>query len=105
MSEPSEPSEPSDTTPIADTIPLEDVVAPEPQSLNLWPLLTLNDKFRYRRILYHGDRERFEQAINTLGTYPTVGEAVTKLCADTGLSPDDKDIKELAEIIAPAWKS
>ncbi len=77
--------------------PAEAPVQREPESRRI--ALCLNDRFRFTKILGHGDKKEFERRLGELsdaGDYERARDIITDSYA---LDPDDPDVADLIEIV------
>ncbi len=75
----------------------------EPYHTILHPTLlqafTLNDRFRFTRMLFNGDSEDFSETVNLLAQLPTKEDAHDYLINDLMMDPGDEVVKEFLSFI------
>ena len=92
---------PAVTEAIGDRQPAEslyDRLARE-RAANLSKAFSLNDKFRFRRELFHNSQAEMDEAIEALSQMTTADEAFEYIYDDLCLSPDSPDVKDFMDII------
>lgn len=60
---------------------------------------TLNDKFRFRRELFNGDPEDFDDTVALLAHMPSYAEATDYLFHDLLWNPQNENVKDFLEIL------
>lgn len=63
------------------------------------PSFCLNDKFRFRRAIFGGNKEEFDTVMNHLATLDDYEEAENFLLYDMDLDVEDPDVADFMEII------
>ncbi len=82
--------------------PVEASVADAPASKTLGDMhkaFTLNDKFRFRRELFHNSDEEFSEALTVISTMNSTDEVADYLYNDLCLDPSSDDVKEFLGVI------
>lgn len=63
------------------------------------PTFCLNDKFRFRRAIFGGNKEEFENVMNHIATLDDYDEAENFLLYDMDLDMEDPDVADFVEVI------
>lgn len=66
---------------------------------NLLQAFTLNDRFRFTRMLFNGDSEDFTETVNLLAQLPNKEDAHDYLINDLMMDPADEVVKEFLSFI------
>ncbi len=90
---------PPDPTPAApEPIKLDEMLCRR-EAKDLTRAFTLNDKFRFTRELFDGDKTRFADALNMLMAMRSLDEARDYLAADLAIDPDSEAGADFITII------
>ncbi len=90
---------PADPTPPApEPIKLDEMLCRR-EAKDLTRAFTLNDKFRFTRELFDGDKTRFADALNMLMAMRSLDEARDYLAADLAIDPDSEAGADFITII------
>lgn len=68
-------------------------------SESLLQAFTINDKFRFRRELFNGDEEDFDETLQLLAHMPNFEEARDYLVHDLVWNPENDDVQAFLEIV------
>ena len=84
--------------------PKEDEELPETQiekekSSRKAPAFCVGDRFRFRRVLFGGNEDEFNQAMNAVTSMSHYEEAEQYFYGNRGFEPEDDDVIEFMEII------
>lgn len=84
------------------TNPVADCTQPTPSRppVNLMKVFTLNDKFRFRRELFHGNESDFIETLNILSEMNSYKEAQEYLLSDMAWEKDDENVICFLSILA-----
>ena len=80
---------PADPAPAPEPIKLDEMLCRR-EAKDLTRAFTLNDKFRFTRELFDGDKTRFADALNMLMAMRSLDEARDYLAADLAIDPDSE---------------
>ena len=67
--------------------------------VNLMKVFTLNDKFRFRRDLFHGNEADFIDTLNILSEMNSYAEASDYLLSDMAWNPEDENVAYFLSIL------
>ncbi len=96
---PPPPPPPPPPTPAApEPIKLDEMLCRR-EAKDLTRAFTLNDKFRFTRELFDGDKTRFADALNMLMAMRSLDEARDYLAADLAIDPDSEAGADFITII------
>ncbi len=94
---PADPA-PDPTPPAPEPIKLDEMLCRR-EAKDLTRAFTLNDKFRFTRELFDGDKTRFADALNMLMAMRSLDEARDYLAADLAIDPDSEAGADFITII------
>lgn len=97
---------PNDLTPAAppaEPIKLDEMLSRR-EAKDLTRAFTLNDKFRFTRQLFGGNKAQFADALNMLMAMHTLDEACEYLTADLAIDPDTEDGADFIAIVTNHFK-
>lgn len=89
---------PADPAPAPEPIKLDEMLCRR-EAKDLTRAFTLNDKFRFTRELFDGDKTRFADALNMLMAMRSLDEARDYLAADLAIDPDSEAGADFITII------
>ena len=89
---------PADPAPAPEAIKLDEMLCRR-EAKDLTRAFTLNDKFRFTRELFDGDKTRFADALNMLMAMRSLDEARDYLAADLAIDPDSEAGADFITII------
>ena len=89
---------PADPAPAPEPIKLDEMLCRR-EAKDLTRAFTLNDKFRFTRELFDGDKTRFADALNLLMAMRSLDEARDYLAADLAIDPDSEAGADFITII------
>lgn len=82
---------------VADAAPVEPTVN------DLTRAFTLNDKFRFRRELFHNSDADLNETLDVLQAMDSLDEAEDYLYNDLAWDPENTEVKAFIALIAPCW--
>lgn len=89
--------------PPAEPIKLDEMLSRR-EAKDLTRAFTLNDKFRFTRQLFGGNKAQFADALNMLMAMHTLDEACEYLTADLAIDPDSEDGADFIAIVTNHFK-
>lgn len=66
---------------------------------DIYKAFTLNDKFRYRRELFHGSESEFDDTLAIISAMSSFGEAEEYFYEDLCWDPDNDDVKAFMDTV------
>lgn len=99
---PAPPAEP-EPAPAPEPIKLDEMLSRR-EAKDLTRAFTLNDKFRFTRQLFGGNKAQFADALNMLMAMHTLDEACEYLTADLAIDPDTEDGADFIAIVTNHFK-
>lgn len=69
------------------------------QTKDVKSLFCLNDRFKFRRIIFGGSDADFNDAMNALSSLPTLADAEEYLYNELGLDQESVEVREFMEVI------
>lgn len=92
------------TSRVVSSIKVDEMVARN-ESADLRKAFTLNDKFRFRRELFHGSDEAFNRTLDLLESMQDYEQAFTYLTGDMQLDENNEAVAEFLTIIKRHFRS
>lgn len=87
------------SAPVPDmSITLDEKLARE-RAQDIFKAFTLNDKFRFRRELFRGSQDEFDDALNIISQMSTIEEAEEYIYNDLCWDPENEDVKAFMDIV------